>query len=265
MRIDDIMTIQNILVTGASGFLGLAVCRALSNIDVQVSAIWHGTEPDLQHLRLQWLRADLAASFPSGIQRAKFDAVIHLAAVIPSRNIGLEDAAFQNRKIDERVFHFAADRRLTVIYASGTSVYGDSSGRESVSEQARCSPSNPYACAKLDGERSGAEMAERSGSRFVALRVCAPYGPGQKARTVMQAFIDNASGNRALEYFGSGTREQAFTYVSDAANAFVLALRSGGGCYNIAGEAPVTMKNLALLVADQAGISRERVRPAGQP
>ena len=126
-------------------------------------------------------------------------------------------------------------------------------------------PDNPYARAKLESEIAGAEQAQRHGTAFTALRLCAPYGPGQIARTVVSVFVEAALQGAPLQYYGRGTREQCFTFVADVARAFALALEAPPGTYNVAGESPVTMKKLGYLVAEVCGVPNKLVRPSGHP
>lgn len=257
---------RTVLVTGALGFLGRAVCRALVDAGNQVLATWHRQAPALDHPAIRWIRADLTAADPlSGEGGVEFACVMHLAAVLPTGTVTPEDAARVNRRIDETVFRIAAVRRATVVYASGTSVYGELRGDASVAEDATATPIDPYPMAKLAGERSGAEIVGAAGGRFVSLRVCAPYGPEQAARTVLQVFIERALKAESVSYYGSGSREQSFTFVTDATAAFLLALDTGEGCYNIAGGPPVTMKELAFIVAELARAPARLVQAAGSP
>ena len=256
---------QTVLVTGASGFVGFSVCRAVIGLGIHVIGTWRKTAPTFQHLGLEWVRADFSSASLPELQPHDFDAVIHTAAAIPGGSLSAEDAATCNRSIDNSIFRLAAARRTPLVYASSSSIYGERRDVITLSEGAMVFPSNPYSRAKLESEQMGAETADRASTRFVALRICAPYGPGQKARTVMQSFVENALKRKPLQYLGTGSREQAFTFVSDVADAFVLALRAGTGCFNIAGHPAVTMKELALLVAEQAGAPTDLVQPAGQP
>lgn len=259
------MSNGTVVVTGATGFLGRAVCRAVADTGRPVLAVWHHRVPDSSHPGIRWIQADLSSGNLGDMLAEDFEAVLHLAAVLPSAHASSTEAARRNRRIDEAVFDLAAERRAAVIYASGTSVYGALRDSRAADEDAVPGPVDPYPRAKLESERAGARLLRAAGGRFVALRLCAPYGPGQSSRTVMQIFIEAALNGAPLRYFGDGSREQAFTYVSDAAAAFVLALSAGDGCYNIAGAPPVTMKSLALLVAEVAGIPASRVIADGRP
>lgn len=260
------MTARPVLVTGASGFLGRAVCRALADAGHPILAVRNRREAALQHPAVRWIRMDLTAADPlRGADHAEFGAIAHLAAMLPSGTVTAEEAARVNRHIDDCIFQMAAARGATVVYASGTSVYGETRTDAPVDENAAPAPLGPYPLAKLEGERAGAKTVRSGGGRFVALRVCAPYGPGQTARTVIQLFVERALAAEPLLYYGTGSREQAFTFVNDAAAAFLLALGTGDGCYNIAGGPVITMKELAVMVADLSGMPARLVQASSRP
>jgi UDP-glucose 4-epimerase len=106
---------------------------------------------------------------------------------------------------------------------------------------------------------------EELGVPFTALRLCAPYGPRQSESRVMMVFIQRALRQQPLLYFGSGGREQGFVHVGDIARACVQGLESGaGGVFNISGSA-VSMKSLALQVAQETGLPPSSVQAAGKP
>ena len=257
------MTGATILVTGASGFLGTAVCHALVDSGANIIATHYRSALAFEHPSLHWIACDLTStSAELDLLCQRFDTVFHLAAVLPSGQTAEKEAARINRHIDDLVFRTAAKKRVPVVYASGTSVYGHTRDVTPISETSRAAPSSPYPQAKLDSERAGADMALGAGTRFVALRLCAPYGPRQRARTVLQVFIERSLRGETLEYYGSGRREQAFTFESDAARAFLLAVRKGNGCYNVTGAPSITMRELALLVADVGGHSAGLVKAA---
>jgi nucleoside-diphosphate-sugar epimerase len=191
------------------------------------------------------------------------EALVHAAAQLP----GLQDsghAAEHNRAVDERVFLQAMKAGCRVIYVSGTSVYGPTTGLEPLAEDAAIRPADPYVAAKAEGEGSGHRLAARYGVPFTALRVSAPYGPLQRAPTVLQTFVSRAVSGEPLGYHGSGTREQTFTFVDDVADAVLRAVGGPPGVYNVAGSGPVTMKRLAEMVAEAAGLPSRLVRGSGE-
>ena len=249
----------HVLVTGAAGLLGGAVCRALEARGARFTALGHNVEPPFPSTR----RADLTQ--PGALDGIDdVDAVVHAAAALPPSFEAGAEAAAVNRSIDGNVLLAAERFGARVVYASGAALYAPGSGA-ALDECAPLEPRGPYLAQKAESERRGAAWSARTGLPFTALRVSAPYGLGQRARTVIQVFIERAVAGDDLEYFGSGGREQDFTWADDAAQAFVRALEGPPGSYNVASGSPVSIRALAALVAEVAGLGDAAVRPAGRP
>jgi UDP-glucose 4-epimerase len=131
-------------------------------------------------------------------------------------------------------------------------------------EESPLAPIGPYVAAKAESERSGRAYFEARGLPFTVLRINAPYGPGQKTKTVLRRFIETALAGAPLRYHGSGGREQDFTYVDDVAEAIAASLRrSTGGTFNISAGDPVTMRELAERIVQVIPGCRSSVEPSG--
>lgn len=244
----------HILVTGAAGLLGGAVCRRLQALDVPFTAVWHENEPPFAHR----LRADLRV--PGALDGlGAIDAVIHAAAALPASFDESADVAAINRAVDGAVLTAAEQRGARVVYASGTSLYAPTDGA-ALAETAPLAPRGPYLEQKAESEELGRAWSARTGLAFTSLRVSAPYGADQRARTVIRLFAERALAGGPLEYLGSGSREQDFTWADDAADAFVRAIDGPPGVFNVASGRSVTMRELAALVAEAAGLELSQVR-----
>ena len=191
------------------------------------------------------------------------DAVVHVAAALPPSFEAGAEAAAVNRSIDGNVL-----RGRAVRSACGLRV-----GRGALCPRVRRGPRRvrPARTArwrtaqKAETERRGAAWSARTGLPFTALRVSAPYGLGRRRNAAIQVFIERAVAGDDLEYFGSGSREQDFTWADDAAQAFVRALEGPPGSYNVASGSPVSMRALAALVAEVTGLGDVAVLRAGRP
>jgi nucleoside-diphosphate-sugar epimerase len=156
-------------------------------------------------------------------QRTRPDIIVHLAAESPNSFYGDEARrlAESNSQIDYNVFKFCTETGTGLIYASGTSVYGFEDGRIK-RESGDIDPVGPYVEQKAESERVGLELFPLRGLQFAALRICAPYGPGQNARTVLNIFIERALNGMPLLYHGTGSRQQDYSYISDIATVVSL-------------------------------------------
>lgn len=251
---------NRVLVTGAGGFLGGVLCDVLADIGTNIVA------QQRKPAKVRWplattIISDLRA--PTALSAVpEVDTIFHCAARRPSSYNDVE-AAENNRRVDDTVLKLAEERRLDLIYASMATLYG--MGKRCLPGPATQTQAGIYPFEKARTEQSGFEQAARLGMRFSSLRINAPYGPHQLGRTVMQVFIHNALDRQPLKYHGSGTRQQDFTFARDVAEAFVAAKRSPSGYYLISGGAPVSMRDLAVLVCDVAGVPKSLVQPSGQP
>jgi UDP-glucose 4-epimerase len=231
------MGADRVLVSGASGLLGAAVCRVLAQ---------RGADP----IGL-YGRADVDLDRPDAEQRLEsygpVSAIIHCAARLPDTTAGDEAAAAAaNLKMDDAIARFCARHGTRLVFLSGASVYGSRMDSGYVDETCQTSPVGPYADAKLISE--GRFLSQGAAA---CLRVTSPYGPALR-RGVVRQFIDAAE-RGSVTVWGSGTREQDFVHVDDVARACALSLEhSVTGVFNICANSPTSMMDLASVVADSA-------------
>ncbi len=273
------MTQNRILLTGAPGLVGEAVGRALLEAGCRVTAPWAPQHPSWKQAGLKWTKCDLTDA-RSVARLGEVDAVAHTAAVLPPSHEDSTAAAAANRAMDASLLTLCVERRLPLIYASTVAVYDPAAlaAGTPLDESAPVRPLGAYAQEKAWAEREGTRVLGTAGVPFTALRLCAPYGPRQWRGGVLQRFIEQALDGGPLYYFGSGSREQSFTHVRDIGRAFLLALsptlcaapsaapdarRLPAGIFNISAATPVTMRELALLVARLAGLDASAVKPSG--
>lgn len=237
---------MRIVVTGAGGFLGSEVIARLSDKGHEVLPLSHRESGDAR-------RVDLTDATQLKRVSWKCDVLIHTAARVPETFEGgdVDCAAEINRVMDRNVFEYSARRNIAVVYASTTSVYPPRTTDALTNEESETAPRGPYSEAKLESEAVGRELLGLRGIPFAALRINAPYGPGQRARTVLQMFLERLLEGQALFYYGAGTREQDFTFVADVASAIEHAsTRRVSGVFNVSGGRPISMKALAQLLVD---------------
>jgi UDP-glucose 4-epimerase len=260
---------MKILITGANGFIGKVASALLVHRGHTILPIIHPEDQDTSFTSdcQDVLVADLTQA--RGIDAAAGfspQVVVHLAAERPEsfRGEEVDRVSETNERIDRNVIRFCQESRVSLVYASGTSVYGLKHDRPMV-ESDPIDPVGPYVRQKVETEELAQQTLFKHGVSFTSLRICAPYGPGQEARTVMNLFIEKAIEDAPLLYHGSGERRQDFTYVDDVAEAISLAAEGGpGGIFNIATGRPVTMKQLAELVVDSVEGCTSVVQPSGE-
>jgi len=242
---------QHVLVTGATGFLGRYLVRfLLKQPDIHPIGV-SKKGGQIGDFRIN--RVDLSSSKEVATwrhDRPTFDSIFHLAAVMPTSfsSVEAEQSFFDNLHITQNVVSIAISDKASLIYTSGTSIYGMTENVP-LTESTLPRPDNAYSLAKYVGELLCDIAYVRYAISTTILRITAPYGPFQAAHTVINTFLKAALENRDLSLFGSGNRTQDFTYVDDVIQALWLAYKKQRtGVYNIAGGQPITMRDLAEAV-----------------
>ena len=237
-----------VLVTGATGLVGRAVVDALGAAGWSVLRCARRLSPGAG------LSLDLAspnAAIESSCSTPP-NLVVHLAAAIPSPSMPDDDtpAATDSRHGRQRVAGYCRlglPRHIHVELQPLRSQGCDA--------QARGRPScaaDSYLAAKREGESKFLDRCDAT-----VLRIPSPVGPGLPPHVVFPRFVAAALAGRSLEVWGAGAREQNFLWTSDAAAAVIAAANAPAkGTYNVAGDRPTTMLELAETVISVVGSGR---------
>lgn len=174
---------MRILVTGATGFVGTALCRELLARGHTVHATARKTIPHgegLSELR-QITIPDIAAEFDRRALLDGMDAVVHLAAI--AHRGGVPDADLRRVNVDATtgLAEAAAGRVRRFVFLSSIKVHGEDSGPGMFVETDTLRPEDSYGRSKLQAEEALTEIAVRSGMELVLIRPPMVYGPGVKA------------------------------------------------------------------------------------
>ena len=252
------------LVTGAAGFIGSHLARALVDAGHDVVGLDCFTdyydvplkEENAQGLEVR--RVDLA---DEPLDFAGFDGVFHLAGQPGARSFGDVFPLYLRRNVlaSQRVFEAAVAADVKVVWASSSSVYGDAE-RYPTPEDAEPRPNNPYGITKLSCEHLHDAYARVFGLRAVALRYFTVYGPRQRPDMAFARMVNALVNDDEFELYGNTSR--SFTYVADVVEATIRALEAAPGIYNVGGGDEATMTEAIALLEDVAG---RRLRVAQAP
>lgn len=246
--------IPSVLVTGATGFLGLRLVKSLVERGYQVRALARKTArtTGLQRLGVEICYGDIADLPSLEPAFAGVNVVVHAAAdtkgnVIESQKITVNGT----QNIIELSKQHKIDR---LIYISSCAIYGISECKSSgqvVDENAPIE-SHPekrglYSEAKIKAETLFLSSAEENGIPFVCFRPGTIFGEGGEIFTPMMGF---SKANKCFFIIDKGRFLLPFVYVDSLVDAIILAMKnkeSQGQIYNVVDPDGVTKKEYVEL------------------
>lgn len=228
------------IVTGGAGFIGSHLVERLLADGHSVLVLDNLSTGRLSNLdcvkddpRLQFVTADVA---DLAIIRPYFDGidwVFHLAAladIVPSIQ---QPAKYHRANVDGTAAVLQAAQQAGVnrfLYAASSSCYGIPD-EFPTPETAAIRPMYPYALTKNIGEQYVLHWEQVYHLPCVCLRLFNVYGP--RARTsgtygaVFGVFLAQKLAGQPFTVVGDGRQTRDFTFVTDVADAFVVAAESG--------------------------------------
>lgn len=180
---------MKVAITGASGFIGRALCAA-------ASAAGHEVLP----LDLRSLGGRIA------LQGAA--ALVHLAAIAHRRRVDPADLHRVNVELSESIGRAAANAGVPLVFVSSVHVHGEET-RAPLREDSPLAPQDAYAASKAKAE---AALRSIPGLRLVVLRPPLVYGPAVKANFLLLLMaaarglplpLANVVNRRSLLYVGN--------------------------------------------------------------
>lgn len=260
------------LVTGAAGFIGSHLTRALADAGHGVAAVDIYTDYYDRALKESNVAASGIPVEPVDLRDADLDplvddvdVVFHLAAQ-PGVRLSWADgfAVYDAHNVLalQRVLEAIAtagrrrgDQGPRLVFASSSSVYGNAD-RYPCTEADAPHPHSPYGVTKLAGEHLCAAYGENFGVQTVALRYFTVYGPRQRPDMAFHRMCRAVLDETPFPLYGDGSQIRDFTYVGDVVAATIAAATADveRTCIvNVAGGSSTSMKEVFDLVGQLAG------------
>lgn len=248
------MLINNVLITGGCGFLGVSLVNKLLELGSKnirlIDNLSVGNIKDLEQVcNFTEIKSIDIEGSPNGVElivgdiqdidlarkvSKGIDLIVHFAA-----NTGV-GPSIDNPRDDmlvniEGTFNYLEACRINkiskFIFASSGAPIGEVD--PPIHEELAPHPVSPYGASKLAGEGYCSAYKNTFDINTVILRFGNVYGPGSIHKSSLIAkFIKKAIKGDVLEVYGDGTQTRDFIYIDDLIDAIILSLKTN----NISGE-----------------------------
>jgi nucleoside-diphosphate-sugar epimerase len=244
-----------VLVTGAAGFIGSHLCPEL--------------EKSYEVVPIDRVNGDLRRQsvVDNLLDLHRPDVVVHLAAKV-GRLFGEDSPALtvlDNAGMTALVAKSCGERRIRLVYASTSEVYGD--GAESTWEETAAMnlPHNLYGLSKRWGEEVCHLYAPEG---LVILRFSMPYGPGLPAgrgRAALVNFLHQAMNREPLTVHKDS--ERSWCWIGDTVRGVRMILESGeSGAWNVGrDDNACPMRSVAEMACDLVAAPHSLIQEVDAP
>ena len=257
---------MKVLVTGAAGFIGSAVCEALHRRGHEVvgidslnetlypaasrrARIMDMAERGIADIHIEDLRTCDLDDLLLGV-----DGVVHEAAI---PGLGPSWTAIEEYVTNNVVGTYRLADAVTrshvsaAVLASTSSVYGTTA---TDSEAGALRPASPYGITKLAAEQTWKAVVEPDRVVTTILRYFSVYGPHQRQDMAIGRFMRNVREGLPVTITGDGLQTRTYSYIDDVSNITASALElQREGIFNIAGTEQVSVLELVSLIGRVVG------------
>lgn len=245
------------LITGASGFVGRALCNELTTQGQYVKAVVRSRELSINYVKLQTI-ATLGQNFDGSEMLQGIDSVIHLAArvhIMNDQSINpLQDFLDVNFYGTINLAKQAAATGVKrFVYVSSIKVNGEYAEDKPFDEGDLANPQDHYAVSKWKAEQALRQLSEETAMEIVIIRPPLVYGPGVKANFLRLLNMVNKSVPLPL---ASINNRRSMVYIGNLVDAIITCAihpKAANQTYLVSDKESVSTPELIRNIAQALG------------
>lgn len=275
---------MKVMITGMAGFVGYHLAATLAQSGFEVTGVDSLTdyypvslkksrltnlesEYQIRNFRINLTNREHAEKL---FQKIRPEVVLHLAAQ-PGVRLPVEKYSYYVQNNLLAFFNVASlaleNSCKSFIYASSSSVYGNTSNSVLDERTTQTTPISFYGSTKLSNEILADTLFSNSNTKALGLRFFTVYGEYGRPDMAYFKILSSLLTNEPFKLFGDGHAVRDFTYVQDVTNSIrelidwnLISQRSSHEVVNIGGGNPYSMNTMIEVMENITGRKLELIR-----
>lgn len=263
---------MKILITGAAGFIGSHLCEKLledgntvvgfDNFDpfYERAIKENNLKTSVLNESFKLIEGDIrdSESVKKLFDEHSFEVVVHLAAKAGVRP-SIEDPTAYNKVNVLGTLNILEMMKKNdikrLVFASSSSVYGNSTDVPYKETMNVNNPISPYAATKIAGELLCYNYWHLYKISATCLRFFTVYGPRQRPEMAIAKFVKKAYDGNLISIYGDGSSCRDFTYIEDIIQGVVVSTERDLGfeIINIGESETIDLNSLLELIKELTG------------
>ena len=218
---------KNILITGAAGFIGAQLSKALTLSNYNITQIDNLSVKPILLEDSSLIKIDVQSIDSNFLKKNNIDQVVHLAA---KKNVKESfynlNHAVENFDMTLRLFDACAHSNVKRVFLASTcEIFGFQ--ENILDEKSEFNPFSPYAVSKVANEYlANVYMRYEKKMKITSLNFFNTYGPTEGTDAVIPNFVLKAIRNQDIIIEGDGSQARDFTYIDDTIRSLASIIKN---------------------------------------
>ena len=260
------MNMRNVLVTGANGFVGSAICDRLLKMDKTVVGLirdrnYKSRRDILDNISVVYGDIRDYDIVRYAVSKYEIDTIFHVGAITILKMATVDPMTCFQTNVMGTVNVLEAARECghvsKVVVASSDKAYGNHEVLP-YKEDFALLASDPYSTSKSCTDLLAQSYAYTYGLNTSIVRSGNIFGPGDlnKSRIIPVSIHRVLDGERPVIYQGVGSYKREFMYIDDVVDAYMFVQDRGlqGEAYNVGGAGFLNIFDTVNIIIEEMGV-----------
>lgn len=244
---------KNILITGASGFIGKSLLKYISQFECNIIAIYNKTKINLKkHNNIRLVKCDLLKSIPKKIKTNNIDILFHFAGPKADRkSMQIKSKILQSLVIDRNIIRYALNKKIpNFFFASSAAVYDVSKTNfkeKKLPINHNCD--GVYGMSKLITEELLYNSFDKK--KLTICRFFSVYG--KSSNTIINKWKYETKKNKEIFIWGNGNTIRSWLHIDDVINGIIkmMVCRKKDIFYNLGSNEKLSLNKIFRIIKNK--------------